>query len=148
LHSADIENGTESLHGRLSDIYIFSSMGLFLLLIASVNYINLATSKAMVRAREIGVRKVVGAKKTQLVVQCLMESFIVTFVFGVLSIFVMDLCFPYVNVFTGKEFGVTWENLQRFAFPLLVIAGVIGLLSGAYPAFYLARMEPVSSLRG
>lgn len=148
LHSADIENGTESLHGRLSDIYIFSSMGLFLLLIASVNYINLATSKAMVRAREIGVRKVVGAKKTQLVVQFLMESFIVTFVSGVLSIFVMDLCFPYFNMITGKEFGVTWENLQRFAFPLLVIAGVIGLLSGAYPAFYLARMEPVSSLRG
>jgi len=148
LHSADIENGTESLHGRLSDIYIFSSMGLFLLLIASVNYINLATSKAMVRAREIGVRKVVGAKKTQLVVQILMESFIVTFVSVVLSIFVMDLCFPYFNMITGKEFGVTWENLQRFAFPLLVIAGVIGLLSGAYPAFYLARMEPVSSLRG
>src|SRR5690606_21596138 len=69
LHSEGIEAGTESSHGRISDIYIFSSMGLFLLLIASVNYINLATSKAMVRAREIGVRKVVGAKKTQLVVQ-------------------------------------------------------------------------------
>ncbi|HLT72940.1 MAG TPA: ABC transporter permease, partial [Cyclobacteriaceae bacterium] len=148
LHSEGIEDGTESSHGRFSDIYIFSSMGLFLLLIASVNYINLATSKAMVRAREIGVRKVVGAKKTQLVVQFLMESFIVTFISAVLAIFVMDLCFPYFNLITGKEFDVTWENLQRFVSPLLIIAVVIGLLSGAYPAFYLARMEPVSSLRG
>lgn len=148
LHSEGIEAGTESSHGRISDIYIFSSMGLFLLLIASVNYINLATSKAMMRAREIGVRKVVGAKKTQLVVQFLMESFIVTFISAVLAIFVMDLCFPYFNLITGREFDVTWENFQRFVSPLLLIAVAIGLLSGAYPAFYLARVEPVSSLRG
>lgn len=148
LHSADIENGTESAHGRLSDIYIFSSMGLFLLLIAAVNYINLATSKAMVRAREIGVRKVVGARKTQLVVQFLLESFIVTLISAVLAIFVMDLCFPYFNLITGKEFDITWGNLQRLAAPLVTIAMAIGLLSGAYPSFYLARVEPVSTLRG
>ncbi len=148
LESKNIESGTESLHGRISDIYIFSSMGLFLLLIACVNYINLATSKAMVRSREVGVRKVVGAKKGQLIVQFLMESFIITFISAMIAIVAMDLFFPYFNQITGKEFDITWENLKRFTPPLITIAVVIGLISGAYPAFYLAKLEPVSSLRG
>jgi putative ABC transport system permease protein len=148
LKSEDIEEGTESRHGRMSDIYIFSSMGLFLLLIACVNYINLATSKAMVRSREVGVRKVVGARKGQLIVQFLTESFIITFISAMIAIVVMDLFFPYFNQITGKEFDITWENLKRFTSPLITIAVVIGLISGAYPAFYLAKLEPVTSLRG
>jgi putative ABC transport system permease protein len=148
LKSEDIEGGTDSGHGRMSDIYIFSSIGLFLLLIACVNYVNLATSKAMVRSREVGVRKVVGAKKGQLVVQFLMESFIVTFVSAIVALVVMDLCFPFFNAITGKKFDVTWNNLNYFTPPLLAIAVIIGLLSGAYPAFYLSKLDPVSSLRG
>ena len=148
LKSENIEEGTESRHGRPSDIYIFSSMGLFLLLIACVNYINLATSKAMVRSLEVGVRKVAGAKKGQLIVQFLMESFIVTFISAMAAIFVMDLFFPYFNQITGKEFDITRQNLIRFVPPLLTVAVVIGLTSGSYPAFYLAKLKPVSSLRG
>ena len=148
LESKNIEAGTESVHGRISDIYIFSSMGLFLLLIACVNYINLATSKAVVRSREVGVRKVVGAKKRQLIVQFLMESFIITFISAMIAIVAMDLFFPYFNQITGKEFDITWENFTRFTSPLITIAIAIGLISGAYPAFYLAKLEPVSSLRG
>lgn len=148
LKSEQIEDGTESAHGRISDIYIFSSMGLFLLIIACVNYINLATSKAMVRSREIGVRKVVGAKKGQLIAQFLMESFIITFVSAIVALLVMNLCFPLFNTITGKQFDVTWNNLGYFITPLLSIAVIIGLLSGAYPAFYLSRLNPVSSLRG
>ena len=148
LMSEDIEAGTESAHGRMSDIYIFSSMGLFLLIIACVNYINLATSKAMVRSREVGVRKVVGAKKGQLIVQFLMESFIITFVSAILALLVMDLCFPFFNAITNKTFDVTWNNLNYFAPPLISIAVIIGLISGAYPAFYLSKLDPVSSLRG
>lgn len=148
LHSENIEGGAEARHGRMSDIYIFSSMGLFLLLIAAVNYINLATAKAMARSREISVRKVVGAGKRQLILQFLLESLIVTFISAVIAIFVMNLCFPYFNQITGKQFDIAWENVLRFAPPLLTIAGLIGLLSGAYPAFYLAAVEPVSSLRG
>lgn len=148
LESENIEAGTESVHGRISDIYIFSSMGLFLLLIACVNYINLATSKAVARSREVGVRKVVGAKKRQLIVQFLMESFIITVISGMIAIVAMDLFFPYFNLITGKEFDITGENLHRFASPLITIAVVIGVISGAYPAFYLAKLEPVSSLRG
>ncbi|MEJ7644713.1 MAG: ABC transporter permease [Chryseolinea sp.] len=148
LKSEDIEEGTESRHGRISDIYIFSSIGLFLLLIACVNYINLSTSKAIVRSREVGVRKAVGATKGQLIVQFLIESFIITVLSAMIAIVVMDLLFPYFNQITGKQFDVTWGNLQCYITPLITIAIAIGLLSGAYPAFYLAKLEPSSSLRG
>src|SRR5688500_638150 len=102
----------------------------------------------MVRSSEVGVRKVVGAKKGQLITQFLMESFIVTFISAMIAIVAMDLFFPYFNQITGKEFDITWENLKHFTSPLITIAVVIGLISGAYPAFYLAKLEPVSSLRG
>lgn len=148
LHSADIEEGNESGHGQMSYIYIFSSMGIFLLLIACINYINLATSKAMMRSREVGVRKVVGAGRGQLIAQFLTESFVLTILSAIASLFVMDLVFPYFNQITGKAFDITFDNLTLYIVPLLVIAVIIGIISGSYPAFYLATLKPVSSLRG
>lgn len=148
LHSGDIEEGTESGHGQMSYIYVFSSMGIFLLLIACINYINLATSRAMMRSREVGVRKVVGARKGQLMLQFLMESFLITLISALIAIFVMNLVFPYFNQITGKEFEITLQTWMDYVPPLLAIAFIIGMISGSYPAFYLARLKPVSSLRG
>lgn len=148
LRSADIEEGTESTHGQMSYIYIFSSMGIFLLLIACINYINLATSKAMMRSREVGVRKVVGAGRGQLIAQFLTESFLLTLLSATAALFVMDLVFPYFNQITGKQFDITFDNLTMYIAPLLIIAFIIGIISGSYPAFYLATLRPVSSLRG
>ena len=148
LGSKDIEEGTESARGQMSYIYIFSSMGLFLLIIACINYINLATSKAMLRSREVGVRKVVGANRGQLVAQFLTESFLITFMSALISIFVMDLVFPYFNGITGKAFDVNTATLTDFLPPLMAIAVLIGIIAGSYPAFHLARLKPVSSLRG
>jgi putative ABC transport system permease protein len=148
LGSENIEASTASGHGQRSYIYIFSSMGIFLLLIACINYINLATSKAMARSREIGVRKVVGAHKRQLVIQFLIESFVFTLLSMIVSISVMDIVFPYFNQITGKAFDVSWESLQTFLLPLLGISLIVGLISGGYPALYMARLKPVSSLKG
>lgn len=148
LGSQDIEEGTESTHGQLSYIYIFSTMGIFLLLVACINYINLATSKAMVRSREVGVRKVVGARRGQLIVQFLSESLLITFISAIISIFAMDLFFPYFNQITGKTFDITTNNIMEYIPALAMIALVIGLISGSYPALYLAGLKPVSSLRG
>ncbi|MEQ9413427.1 MAG: ABC transporter permease, partial [Cyclobacteriaceae bacterium] len=103
LKSGDIEAGTERDHGQMSYIYIFSSMGIFLLIIACINYINLSTSKALARSKEVGVRKVVGAHKNQLIFQFLTESFLVTFIAMFLAIGAMDLLFPYFNDITGKS---------------------------------------------
>ena len=146
--SDDIEFGVESNHGQMSYVYIFSAMAVFLLLIASINYINLATAKAMFRAKEIGIRKVVGAFKKQLVTQFLTESFIITLVALVLSVGILDLIFPFFNEITGKAFDLNWDNLPVYLLPLLGIAVVIGLFSGSYPAFYLSRLQPVNTIRG
>ncbi len=148
LGSENIEAGTEKKHGQMAYIYIFSTMGLFLLIIACINYINLATSKALARSKEVGVRKVVGAFKNQLVVQFLTESFVVTIISMFLAIGAMDLLFPYFNQITGKEFDITFTTLQTYLIPLLIITLVIGVISGSYPAFYMAQLRPVNSLKG
>ncbi len=148
LHSGDIEAGAERDHGQMAYIYIFSTLGIFLLVIACINYINLATSKALARSKEVGVRKVVGAFKNQLVVQFLTESFVVTLISMFLAIGVMDLAFPYFNQITGKDFDITVSGLAEYAVPLLLITLIIGVISGSYPAFYMARLMPVNSLKG
>lgn len=148
LHSSTINNGAEETHGQMSYVYIFSTMAGFLLIIAAINYINLATSKAASRAREIGIRKVAGAIKGQLVFQFLTEALVLTLVSTFLSLAVMDVAFPYFNSITGKNFDLNSATLSQFIPPLLVISLVIGVLAGSYPAFYLARLKPAASLKG
>jgi putative ABC transport system permease protein len=147
LHSADIQNGVESEHGQLSYVYIFSSMAIFLLLIAAVNYINLTTSKASTRAKEIGIRKVAGAIKTQLIVQFLTEAFLITLVSMLLALVMMDLTFPFFNSITGKNFDLTLTTLMQFLPSLLIITLIIGVIAGSYPAFYLAKLKPITTLK-
>ena len=148
LHSKDIRNGIEQEHGQLSYVYIFSSMAIFLLVIAAINYINLTTSKAASRAKEIGIRKVAGAVKTQLIFQFLTEAFVITFVSMLLSVVVMDLCFPFFNSITGKHFDLSLETIGEFMPALLLITLIIGVIAGSYPAFYLSKLKPVATLKG
>ncbi|MBN8578737.1 MAG: ABC transporter permease [Cytophagales bacterium] len=147
LHSAEILNGVEEEHGQLSYVYIFSSMAIFLLVIAAINYINLTTSKAASRSKEIGIRKVAGAIKMQLIFQFLTEAFIVTLVSMLLSIVVMKLCFPFFNSITGKQFILSFETIREFVPALLLISLIIGVIAGSYPAFYLSKLKPVATLK-
>lgn len=148
LHSAHIEAGVEQEHGELSYIYIFSSMAVFLLIIAAINYINLTTAKASSRAKEIGLRKVVGAFKTQLIFQFLTESFVITLLSMLLSIAVIDLCLPFFNSITGKNFDLTFNTSGEYMPSLLLITLLIGVIAGSYPAFYLSKLKPVVTLKG
>jgi putative ABC transport system permease protein len=148
LHSADIQSGAEREHGQLSYVYIFSSMAIFLLIIAAINYINLTTSKAATRSKEIGIRKVAGAYKTQLIFQFLTEAFLITFVSMLLAIVMMDLCFPFFNSITGKHFDLSLKTIGDFMPALLTITLIIGVIAGSYPAFYLSKLKPVATLKG
>lgn len=148
LGSSGMEASIQSRYGQLSYIYIFGSMGIFILLIACINYINLSTSRAVARAREIGVRKVVGAAKVQLMTQFLTESVILALISMTLAIGAMDIAFPYFNSITGKTFDISLDNLSEYLPSLFIITLLIGLIAGSYPAFYLARLKPVSSLKG
>jgi putative ABC transport system permease protein len=148
LHSAEIQNGLEQEQGQLSYVYIFSSMAIFLLVIAAINYINLTTSKAASRSKEIGIRKVAGAVKTQLVFQFLTEAFIMTLVSMLLSMVMMDLCFPFFNSITGKHFDLSLATIREFMPALFLITLIIGVIAGSYPAFYLSKLKPVATLKG
>jgi putative ABC transport system permease protein len=148
LYSENVQSGVEQEHGRLSYVYIFSSMAIFLLIIASINYINLTTSKAASRSKEIGIRKVAGALRTQLIFQFLTEGFLITFVSMLLSMVMMDLCFPFFNSITGKHFDLSIQTISKFLPALLTITLIIGIIAGSYPAFYLSKLKPVSTLKG
>lgn len=148
FNSSDIELGLDDNQGSAADMYIFSSIALFLLVIAAVNYTNLATSKAMFRSKEIGVRKVVGAHKSQLVIQFLAESVVITFMALVLSIGLIDLTLPYFNEITGRSFQMDITSLGEFLPILLLTTLIVGLLSGIYPALFVTRFQPAKVLKG
>ena len=146
--SGNIERDMASRKGDKTYSYIFISISLFLVLLAAVNYMNLATSKATFRAKEIGVRKVVGAAKKQIVSQFLMESLILTVVAMVIAIGLIDLSMPFFNQITGKSFDFSLSNLVEYLPTLLSITLLVALLSGTYPAFFMTRMQTVSILKG
>jgi putative ABC transport system permease protein len=134
--------------GSMSYIYIFSAVALFMLLIACINYMNLTTARSARRAKEIGVRKVNGSSKSQLVMQFLVESGITTLVALVLSFILISILLPTFNLLSGKDIQT---NILFQSNTWLILLGMIlfvGLLSGSYPAFYLSRLKPVSVLKG
>jgi putative ABC transport system permease protein len=144
---SDLVNEPEEL-GSVSYIYIFSAVALFMLLIACINYMNLMTARSAQRAKEIGIRKVMGSSKTQLVTQFLFESTLTALIALLLGIVFIQLLLPTFNLMAGKF--ISFETLleQDTALILLVIILWVGLLGGSYPAFYLSKFKPVSVLKG
>jgi putative ABC transport system permease protein len=146
LHS-NLEREPEEL-GSMSYIWIFSAVAFFMLLIACINYMNLTTARSARRAKEIGIRKVAGSTRKQLVWQFLSESLLTAFVALLLSIVLVILLLPVFNSISGKAFTVQ-TLLQPFNLILLVsIMLFTGLVGGSYPAFYLSGFRPVSILKG
>jgi putative ABC transport system permease protein len=146
LHS-ELDGEPEEV-GKMSYIWIFSAVAFFMLLIACINYMNLTTARSARRAKEIGIRKVAGSTKNQLIFQFLSESLLTAFLSVLLSILLVELLMPFFNRIAGKEF--TWMTLfQPFNIILLfVILLFTGLVGGSYPAFYIASFEPVNILKG
>lgn len=148
FESSNFERDLAVNKGNKSYSNIFIAISIFLLLIACVNYMNLATSRAVFRAKEIGIRKVVGAVKKQLVFQFLLESFLITSVAMLLSIGFMDLTMPFFNELTGKAFDFSWATLFQYLPMLLILTVAVALVSGIYPAFFMTRIKTVNVLKG
>lgn len=136
------------LIGSIEYVYIFSAIALLVLLIACINYINLATAKAADRAKEVGVRKVVGAARKQLITQFVGESVVITFISFVVAMGLASFALPFFNDLTGKHF--TYSNIIEPGFLSVTIAmlTVIALLSGLYPALIITGFKPVNILKG
>ena len=135
-------------NGNIDFIYIFSAIAIFILLIASINYMNLATARSAKRAQEVGVRKVLGAYKKQLVSQFLGESMVLTLMATVISIIVLVAFLPQLAAFTGKALTATMLADELLIGILLLVILLIGFGSGSYPALFLSSFKPVTVLKG
>jgi putative ABC transport system permease protein len=133
--------------GNMSNVYIFSVIALFILLIAAINFINLTTARATERAKEVGIRKVVGALRNQLTMQFLGESIIICFISFVVSAGLVSLFLPLFNRLAGKE--VCSDIFSHgYIIILFFISLIIGLAAGTYPALALSNFKPIVVLKG
>ncbi len=144
---SEMANEPEEL-GSISYIYIFSSVAFFMLLIACINYMNLTTARSARRAKEIGIRKVTGSSKLQLVSQFLTESTLTAFFALLLSLGLIALLLPTFNSLSGKF--IAFKTLLRPDTILILVSIIlfVGLVGGSYPAFYLSKFNPVNILKG
>ncbi|MEI9908404.1 MAG: FtsX-like permease family protein [Bacteroidota bacterium] len=140
------ENGKES-GGRIEIVRLFGIIAAFILLIACINFMNLSTARSEKRAKEVGIRKVVGARKKSLVFQFLGESVLLAFVAGIFAFIIVELALPSFNKLVDKKLFIDFSNppfwLAAFAFVVIT-----GILAGSYPAAYLSSFRPVSVLKG
>lgn len=135
-------------NGSITYIYILGSIGVFILLIACINFMNLTTAKAAQRAGEVGIRKSMGAHRSHLIRQFLGESFTIVGVSLVLSVVLIYLTLPVVNDMTQKQLSIGGSNLMMIVGALLSVGLVTGLVAGSYPAFFLSAFEPARVLKG
>jgi putative ABC transport system permease protein len=134
--------------GSITYVYIFAIVALFLVLIAAMNYMNLATARSTRRAREVGLRKVVGSRRGPLVMQFLSESLVFTAISLILSIIILVVLLPKFNMLAGKSFDLHILYSPVVLLTLLGIIIIVGIIGGSYPAFFLSRFSPVTVLKG
>lgn len=134
-------------HGNAQNVYIFTVVAIFILVVACLNFMNLATARAARRAKEVGMRKVVGAIRPHLIGQFLAESLVVALLSLVLALLMIYLVLPYFNTLGGKDLTLDFTNVQIVA-GLLGITLITGLLAGSYPALYLSGFVPAKVLKG
>jgi putative ABC transport system permease protein len=146
LHS----NKTAELgaNSSIQYVYIFSAIAIFILLIACVNFMNLATARSSNRAREVGVRKVLGSNKQNLVTQFLMESILISFIALLFAILIAQLLLPYFNQLAGKQIEMGWFTKPWLLPALVSLVLIVGILAGSYPSFYLSSFQPILILKG
>jgi len=138
--------GGKQTGGRISYVWAFQAVAVFILLIACINFMNLATARAMKRSKEVGVRKVVGAQRLSLISQFMAESMTMVLLALAIALLLVFLLTPYFNEITGKKIFVDYS--QPFVWlSLLAILVVTGIISGSYPAFFLSSFRPAAVLK-
>ncbi|MDB5251149.1 MAG: macrolide export ATP-binding/permease MacB, partial [Flaviaesturariibacter sp.] len=135
-------------NGDIKRVYIFSAIALFVLLIACINYMNLSTARSVLRAKEIGVRKVVGARKSELIAQFLSESVLVSWLATLLAFGLTWLALPGLSRISGQQLDIGILLQWKILVPVLLMPFAVGLLSGLYPALFLSSFQPIRVLKG
>jgi putative ABC transport system permease protein len=143
---SEFKNGVNT-GGRIEFVWMFGIIGLFILLLACINFMNLSTAKSEKRAKEVGIRKTLGSHRKELVTQFFGESLLVTFFAFMITLELVQLCLPFFNGLANKNMSIPWYN------PIFWLTGIgfcliTGVIAGSYPAFYLSSFEPVKVLKG
>ncbi|MHA4807493.1 ABC transporter permease [Flavitalea flava] len=143
---SEFKNGVNT-GGRIQYVRMFGLIGLFVLLLACINFMNLSTARSEKRAKEVGIRKAIGSQRGQLILQFFSESLLVTALAFILSLCLLQLSLPFFNSVADKKISIPWSN------PFLWLAGIVfslltGLTAGSYPALYLSSFQPVKVLKG
>tara|TARA_R110002167_G_scaffold44158_2_gene133094 strand:- start:1049 stop:3481 length:2433 start_codon:yes stop_codon:yes gene_type:complete len=147
IHLHSDRNSEMNATSSLQNIYILSFIGLFLIILASVNFMNLSTAHSLKRAKEVGVRKTLGSNKLNLIFQFLTESGLIAFISLIAALLITMITLPFFNGFTGKVITIPFTQ-PLFWLILLAATIVLGLFSGCYPAFFMSRFTPVKTLKG
>ena len=132
--------------GQILYVYIFSVMALIVLLIACVNFMNLSTARSEKRFKEIGIKKVVGSSRTQLIKQFLTESILTALIANVLALILVQVILPSINAILNTQLALNFTG--KFVLILIAIALLTGIIAGSYPAFYLSAVHPLSIIKG
>jgi putative ABC transport system permease protein len=146
LHSS--LKGEIETNSDMSVIYVFGSIALFILLIASINFMNLSTAKAAKRANEVGIRKTAGALRSQLVSQFLAESLLLSLVSAMLALVIAQLALPAFNNLLNKNLSLNLIESPEIILGFVMVTVIVGLLAGLYPAFFLSKFKPIQVLKG
>ena len=148
IHLKSSRSGELGANGNIQYVYIFSAAALFILLIACINFMNLTTARSSGRAKEVGIRKVLGTEKKALISQFLTESTLVAFIALVIAIVITWLSMGWFNGISGKEMVIASLFKSKYLIFLLLLPFVVGLLAGIYPAFFLSAFKPITVLKG
>jgi len=147
LYSADI-GSVFIIQSDIKYVYIFSAIGLFIILLACVNFMNLATAQSAKRAKEVGIRKVLGSVRKQLITQFMAEALVYTLIAAFIAVIIVSICLPAFNQLAAKSLSLaSFFSFYSMA-GLLVLIILTALLAGSYPAFFLTSFKPAAILRG
>ncbi|MCB9219974.1 MAG: ABC transporter permease [Ignavibacteriales bacterium] len=146
LHS-DLMSELEP-NGDIKYVIIFSAIAVFILLIACINFMNLSTASSSQRAKEVGIKKVLGSDRMDLIKQFLAESIVMSLIATILALIIIQLAIPFFNNLSGKELTISYLTNFQFLAGILILTMFIGLLAGSYPALFISSFKPVSILKG
>lgn len=146
LHLYDTFLKGVSIGGRIEQLRLFMGLAIGILLIACINFMNMATAKSEKRAKEVGIKKTIGATRGSLVAQFLMESLVLTLLSSVMAIVIIELCIPLFNRLLDIHLTINYSNFYIW-FGLALVVVLTGFISGSYPAFYLSSFNPIQILR-
>lgn len=148
IHLHSHLKGEIAPNGNINNIYIFSAIALFILLIACFNYINLSTARYTTRVKEVGIRKVAGARRLHIIKQFLGESTYISFIALIIAVIIALFLLPMFNSLAGKELSINYLKNHELLILLILVVAAVGVASGCYPAFLFSTFQPANILKG